>query len=159
MVSVDREHRVFKCVCGGLLAVAIVVTADLVLAQLTPAGALPIAAKDFTQRSALLAQAGDNEGALAASQRAVDAYRRLVHGGPQQYEPRLAASLHDLSLRLTEAGDTAGARVAVEEAIVMRHRWARYASRYAQGLAESLALLTRIELAAADGVRTADAMR
>jgi hypothetical protein len=159
MVSVDRGRSVFKCVCGGLLGVAIVVTADFALAQLTPAGVLPTAAKDFTQRSALLSQAGDNEGALEASHRAVDAYRRLVHGSPQHYEPRLAASLHDLSLRLTEAGDTAGARVAVEEAIDMRRRWARYASRYAQGLAESLALLTSIEVAAAEGVRTADAMR
>jgi hypothetical protein len=159
-VSVDRERSVFKCVCGGLLGVAIVVTADFVLAQLTPAGVLPSGAKDFTQRSALLAQSGDNEGALEASHKAVDAYRRLVHGSPQHYEPRLAASLHDLSLRLTEAGDTVGARVAVEEAIVMRRHWARYASRYAQGLAESLALLASIEVAAAaEGVRTADAMR
>jgi hypothetical protein len=138
---------------------AIVVTADLVLAQLTPAGALTTAAKTFTQRSVFLAQAGDNKGAVEASHKAVDAYRRLVHGSPQHYEPRLAASLHDLSLRLTEAGDTAGARVAVEEAIVMRRRWARYASRYAQGLAESVALLTSIEMAAAEGVRTSDAMR
>jgi hypothetical protein len=80
---------------------------------------------------------------VEASRKAVDAYRRLVHGSPVHYETGLAASLHDLSLRLSEAGDTAGARAAIEEAIVIRRRWARYGARYAEGLAQSLALLTQ----------------
>ena len=117
------------------------------------------AAKEFTQRSALLTQAGDREGAVEASRKAVNAYRRLVHGSPVHYEPGLAASLHDLSLRLSEAGDTAGARAAIEEAIVMRRRLARYGTRYAEGLAKSLALLASIEMAAPGSVKTANAMR
>src|SRR5260370_23211035 len=124
MVSVDRRRSVFKAVCGAVLGVAIVATADFALAQLTHVDFLRTAAKEFAQRSALLAQAGDREGAVEASRKAVDAYRRLVHGSPVHYEPGLAASLHDLSLRLSEAADTAGARAAIEEAVVMRRRWA-----------------------------------
>jgi len=159
MVSIDRRRSMFKSVCGAVLGVAIVATADFALAQLTHVGSLPTAAKEFAQRSALLAQAADREGAVEASRKAVDAYRRLVHGSPVHYEPGLAASLHDLSLRLSEAGETAGARAAIEEAIVMRRRWARYGARYAEGLAQSLALLTSIEKAAPGSVKTANAAR
>jgi Tetratricopeptide repeat len=159
MVSVDRRRSMFKAVCGAVLGVTIVATADFALAQLTHVDFLRTAAKEFAQRSALLAQAGDREGAVEASRKAVDAYRRLVHGSPVHYEPGLAASLHDLSLRLREAGDPAGARAAIEEAIVMRRRWARYGARYAEGLAKSLALLTSIEMAAPGSVKTANAMR
>jgi hypothetical protein len=158
-VSVDRRRSMFKSVCGAALGVAIVATADFALAQLTHVGFLPTAAKEFAQRSALLAQAGDREGAVEASRMAVDAYRRLVHGSPLHYEPGLAAGLHDLSLRLSEAGDTAGASAAIEEAIVLRRRWARSGARYAEGLAQSLALLTSIEIAAPASVKTANAMR
>jgi len=159
MVSVDRRRSIFKSVCGVVLGVAIVAAADFALAQLTHLGFLPTAARDFARRSAHLAQAGDREGAVETSRKAVDAYRRLVHGSPVHYEPALAASLHDLSLRLSEAGDTAGARAAIEEAIVMRRRWARYGARHAEGLAKSLALLANIELAAPASVKTESAMR
>jgi len=159
MVSVDHRRSMFKSFCGAVLGVAIVMTADFALAQLTHVDFQRTAAKEFAQQSALLAQAGDQEGAVEASRKAVDAYRRLVHGSPVHYEPGLAASLHDLSLRLSEAGDTAGARAAIEEAIVMRHRLARYGARYAEGLAKSLALLTSIEMAEPASVKTANAMR
>ena len=149
----------FKSICGAVLGVTIVATADFALAQLTHVGSLPTAAKEFAQRSALLAQAGDREGAVEASRKAVDAYRRLVHGSPVHHEPGLAASLHDLSLRLNDAGDTAGARAAIQEAIVMRRRFARYGARYAEGLANSLVLLTSIERAAPASVKTANAVR
>jgi len=145
MVAIDRRRSMFKSVCGAVLGVAIVATADFALAQLTHVDFLRTAAKEFAQRSTLLAQAGDREGAVEASRKAVDAYRRLVHGSPIHYEARLAASLHDLSLRLSEAGDVAGARAAIEEAIVMRRRLARYGARYAEGLAQSLAMLTSID--------------
>src|SRR6266853_5649465 len=157
MVSIDRRRSMFKSVCGAVLGVAIVATADFALAQLTQVGSLPTAAKEFAQRAALRAQAGDRDGAVEASRKAVDAYRRLVHGSPVHYEPGLAASLHDLSLRLSEAGDVAGARAAIEEAIVMRRRLARYGARYAEGLAKSLALLTSMEMAAPGSVKTANA--
>src|SRR5215467_4511466 len=157
MVSVDRRRGIFKSVWGVVVGVAIVATADFTLAQLTHVGSLPTVAKEFAQQSALLAQAGDREGAVEASRKAVDAYRRLVHGSPVHYEPGLAANLHDLSLRLSEVGDTAGARAPIKEAIVMRRRWARYGARYAEGLAQSLALLTSIERAAPGSVKTANA--
>ena len=60
---------------------------------------------------------------------------------------------------MSEAGDIAGARAPIEEAIVIRRRWARYGARYAEGLAKSLALLTSIEMAAPGSVKTANAMR
>jgi Tetratricopeptide repeat len=159
IVSVDRRRSMFKSICGAVLGVAIVATADIVLAQLTHVNFLPTAAQEFAQRSALLAQAGDREGAVEASRKAVEAYRRLVHGSPVHYEPGLAASLHDLSLRLSEAGDIAGARAAVEEAIVMRRRWATYGARYVEGLSQSLALLASIEMAAPASVKTANVAR
>jgi len=70
MVSVDRRRSMFKSVCGAVLGVAIVATADFALAQLTHVGSLATAAKEFVQRSALLAQAGDREGAVEASRKA-----------------------------------------------------------------------------------------
>jgi hypothetical protein len=159
LVSVEGRRGMFKSVCAAVLGVAIVVTANFLLAQLTHVGSLPTAAKEFAQRSALLAQAADCEGAVDASRNAVDAYRRLVHGSAVHYEPGLAASLHDLSLRLSAAGDIAGARAAIEEAIVMRRRGVRYGARYAEGLAKSMPLLTSIEMAAHESVETANAMR
>src|SRR5260370_39292586 len=94
MVSVDRRRGMFKAVCGAVLGVAIVATADFALAQLTHVDFLRSPAKEFAQRSALLAPAGDGEGAVEASRQAVDAYRRLAHGRPAHYDPDLAASLH-----------------------------------------------------------------
>jgi hypothetical protein len=82
-----------------------------------------------------------------------------VHRSPAPYEPGLAASLHDLSRQLSEAGDAAGARAAIEEAIVMRRRFARYGARYAEGLAKSLELRTSIEMDAPASVKISNAMR
>jgi hypothetical protein len=82
-----------------------------------------------------------------------------VHRSAAPYEPGLAASLHDLSNRLSEAGDAAGARAAIEEAIVMWRRLARYGARYAGGLAKSLELRSSIEMAAPASVKTSSAVR
>jgi tetratricopeptide (TPR) repeat protein len=41
---------------------------------------------------------------LAASEEAVSVYRRLAAASPAAYEPDLASSLNNLSVRLTEAG-------------------------------------------------------
>jgi hypothetical protein len=91
---------------------------------------------------------------------------RMLHQGhimdrriPSPYEPGLAASLHDLSRRLSEASDAAGARAAIEEAILMRRRLARYGAHYAGGLANSLELRTSIEMAAPVSLKTSNAMR
>jgi hypothetical protein len=152
MVSVHGRHSMFKSACGAVLGLAIVATADFALAQLAHVG--PSAAKEFAQRSALLAQAGDREGAVEASRNAVNTYRRLVHRSPAPYEPGLAASLHDLSRQLSEGGDVVGASAAIEEAIVIWRRLARYGARYAEGLAKSLQLRASIESAAPASVKT-----
>src|SRR5260370_12573508 len=92
MVSVDRRRSMFKSVCGAVIGVAIVATADFALAQLTHVDFLRTAAKEFAQRSALLAQTDDREGAVEASPTACDAYPRMVHGTAVHYNPVLALS-------------------------------------------------------------------
>ena len=51
-----------------------------------------------------LADAGRRDEALTAIQDAVEVYRRLAEANPAAYEPDLAASLNNLSLRLADAG-------------------------------------------------------
>jgi hypothetical protein len=52
-VSVYRRRSMFKAVCGAVLGVTIVATADFALAQLTHVDFLRTAAKEFAQGSAL----------------------------------------------------------------------------------------------------------
>src|SRR5262249_20916803 len=82
-----------------------------------------------------------------ASRRAVDIYRGLMRVSAVHYAPKLAASLHELSIRLKDAGDDAGALAAIREAVEMRRRLAKSSPTYAAGLEQSLQLLTRIEQA------------
>jgi hypothetical protein len=107
----------------------------------------PNAAKDFQHQSEVLSQAGDQEGAVVASLRAVDIYRGLVLAGKVQYAPKLAASLHDLCIRLHEGGDDAGALVAIREAVEIHRDLNRFGATDAARLEESLQLLTRIDTA------------
>jgi hypothetical protein len=137
-----------KSICGTALAVAIIGTASVfAVVQLSQVRFLPNVAKELTQQSAVLSQAGDHDGAVAASRKAVEASRRLMHGSNVHFEPGLAASLHDLAVRLSEAGDSVGARSAIEEAISTRRHLARYSARHVAQLEQSLALLASIETA------------
>ena len=51
-------------------------------------------------------------GALAAIREVVDTYRRLAQENPARFASALAQSLNNLSLRLGETGDGAGALAA-----------------------------------------------
>jgi hypothetical protein len=71
----------------------------------------------------------------------------------------MAASLHDLSLRLSEAGDGAGALATVQEAIKIRRQLAKEGPRFAEGLEQSLQLRAQVKSAILDelpNVQTAE---
>ena len=102
-----------------------------------PLGARP--GHELEQPVKLLEQLGDNAGAPEAIQEAVDVYRRLAAANPARYEPDLAMSLNNLSLRLSDSGDNAGALAAIREAVEIRRRLAAAnPARYEPDLAVSL---------------------
>jgi Tetratricopeptide repeat len=54
----------------------------------------------------------------------VETYRRLAQENAAQFAPDLAASLNNLSVDLSDAGDKAGALAASREAVeIRRRRW------------------------------------
>jgi hypothetical protein len=62
------------------------------------------------------------------------------------FPPYLAANLHELSLRLAEAGDNDGAMAAIANAVSIRRQLARAnPERYAASLEQSLQVLSQIE--------------
>lgn len=101
-------------------------------------------ARDLRHQSEMLRQGGDLPSAIAASRRAVDLYRGLTDVDPMQYEPELAVSLHELSIRLNEAGDDTGALPAIHEAVAVRRRLTGFGATEVPGLEESLQLLAKI---------------
>jgi len=107
----------------------------------------PNVANDLQRQSAVLSQAGDHAGAIAASRRAVEIYRGLARVAAVQYAPKLAASLHELSIRLDEAGDDKSALAAIREAAEIRRGLARFSAADAARLEDSLQLLTRFTTA------------
>ena len=82
-----------------------------------------------------LAGIGDRAGALEAIRarrwRSESGDRRLARGSnPARYEPELATSLNNLSNRLSESGDRAGALEAIREAVTLLEP---YAAEYPKG--------------------------
>jgi len=61
---------------------------------------------------------------LTAIEEAVSVYRRLAAADPAAYEPALAMSLNNLSLRLADAGRRDEGLTAIEEAVGVRRRLA-----------------------------------
>ncbi len=62
------------------------------------------------------------------------------------FPPYLAANLHELSIRLAEAGDNAGALNAIDNAVRIRRQLAQAnPARYAASLEQSLQVLSQIE--------------
>jgi hypothetical protein len=76
---------------------------------------------------------------------------RVIH-----YAPQLAASPHDLSIRLSEAGDDAGALAAIHEAVELRRHLAKYSSRDAASLEQSQQLLSQMEARDASRIKITD---
>jgi hypothetical protein len=72
------------------------------------------------------------------------------------YAPQLAASLHELSIRLSEAGDDAGALAAIQEAVEIRRHLAKYSARDASTFEQSLQLLSQTEAREASIIKATD---
>ncbi|MFI6582822.1 tetratricopeptide repeat protein [Embleya sp. NPDC050493] len=70
------------------------------------------------------ANAGLHQQALTTDQHAHDILRRLAKADPAAYEPDLAMSLNNLSIRLGEVGGRAEGLTAIEEAVAIRRRLA-----------------------------------
>jgi hypothetical protein len=103
-----------------LCAIGVLGIAGLSMSRNTHAPTL----SDYLQRSAMLSQAGDHEGALAASRKAVSLYRHLHRAAPiffqKELATKLAVALDDLAARLSETGDVVGAEHTSNEAIALR---------------------------------------
>src|SRR5262245_31043183 len=140
-----RKEKRRAFVFLATLAVMIGVTAGFGYSQLEEVQFSHESAREFTRQAEIHSLAGDRAGAVAASREATAVYRGLMRANPILYAPYLAASLHDLSVRLSEAGDNAGARAAIEEAIrIRRHLARRNPIRHAASLEQSRQLLSRL---------------
>ena len=96
-----------------------------------------------------LAEAGRRGEGLTAIEEAVTIYRRLAAANPAAYEPALAMSLNNLSVRLGEAGRRGEGLTAIEEAVTIYRRLAAAnPAAYEPALASSLNNLS-IDLAEA----------
>ena len=71
-----------------------------------------------------LSNLGRREDALAASQEAVEIYRRLAHARPDAFLPDLATSLNNLSVDLSNLGRREDALAASQEAVEIYRRLA-----------------------------------
>jgi hypothetical protein len=143
MTSTNTGRITFGSVCkAAAITVAIVaivgMASTFAVTQMSSTRFVSALAKDSTQESDALSAAGDHQGALAASQRAVKEYRHLLRAAPLFYQAGLAARLADsldtLSVRLAEAGDFDGARTSTQEAIALRHSFGRDKPRYAANI-------------------------
>jgi tetratricopeptide (TPR) repeat protein len=72
-----------------------------------------------------LSNLGHREGALAASQEAVDIYRRLGRSRPGAFLPNLAAGLNNLGNRLSDLGRREDALATAQEAVDTYRRLAQ----------------------------------
>ena len=146
--TTTRKKARRAIVCLAALVVMIGVTAAFGYSQLGQVQYSHASARELTRHAEFHRLAGDRIGAVAASREATEEYRGLMRVNPMIYAPYLAASLHDLSVQLSEAGDHAGALIAVEEAIrIRRYLATRYPMRFAAGLERSQQLLSQLAAA------------
>jgi len=128
--------------------VGIVGTAmSFAIVQFSQARFAPTSAEKRVQQAPPFSEAGDRDGALAVDRKAVQLYRHLLRVSPIHYQPALAATLQDMSVRLFEAGDREGARSAIMEVIKMRRHLAPDNPHNIANLEESLRLLSRFDTA------------
>ena len=94
------------------------------LAEAKPDAYLPDLAAALNNLGLRLAQAGQQQAALAPAQEAADTYRRLAADNPDAYLPDLAAALNNLGLRLAQAGQQQAALATAHEAVTIRRQLA-----------------------------------
>jgi tetratricopeptide (TPR) repeat protein len=80
-------------------------------------------------------EAGRHDEALEPIQRAVEIYKRLAKQNPAAYEPDLAMSLNNLSIRLAEAGRRDEALRLVHRALDLIRPYAIPGTTYASWMA------------------------
>jgi hypothetical protein len=142
-----------KCVSIASVIKAAIVVAIVgmatacAIAQFSQVRFIPTPAKKLVQQAAALSEAGDRDGELAATRKAVQLYRHLMRVSPIHYQHALATTLQDMSIRLSEAGDREGARSAIMEVIKMRRHLAPDNARNIADFEESLRILSRFEAA------------
>ncbi|MEU5777521.1 tetratricopeptide repeat protein [Streptomyces venezuelae] len=109
--------------------------------------------------SQYLAETGDDEAALRAARRSVDARRELA-ADDATLLPDLARSLNTLTLRLHESGDLTGAMEAAEESLSVRRTAAQnHPDAYLEELASTLNNRARILAELGDLVGALDNVR
>ncbi|MFE1472779.1 tetratricopeptide repeat protein [Streptomyces cyaneofuscatus] len=104
-----------------------------------PAAGRPGLAAALGALSALRAEAGDREGAVAPAREAVDIYRLLSENPEDGFVPTLAGALHQLSNRIADTGDhTAALPPAKEAAKLYAELGMKRPDRYQSELAEAM---------------------
>ncbi|MGC4906158.1 tetratricopeptide repeat protein [Streptomyces cyaneofuscatus] len=104
-----------------------------------PAAGRPGLAAALGALSALRAEAGDREGAVAPAREAVDIYRLLSENPEDGFVPTLAGALHQLSNRIADTGDhTAALPPAKEAAKLYAELGMKRPDRYQAELAEAM---------------------
>jgi len=97
---------------------------DLDEAKVIRGSALPDVATPWAI-SNRLADVGDQQQGLTASQMSVAIYRKLVQADPTTFDPHLARALSNLSVRLGKVGQLEDALTAIEESVKIQRRLAR----------------------------------
>jgi hypothetical protein len=131
-------------VCKAAAAVAVIGAASTCVEMPFGQAHVTAVAEERTQPSAV---PGEPDSALAVTRKAVLLQRHLLRVSPFQYQPALAVTLQDMSVRLFDAGDAEGARGAMEEVVAVRRLMAHANSRNIAILEESLQLLSRLKAA------------
>ncbi|MEU0916048.1 tetratricopeptide repeat protein [Streptomyces cyaneofuscatus] len=104
-----------------------------------PAAGRPGLAAALGALSALRAEAGDREGAVAPAREAVEIYRLLSENPEDGFVPTLAGALHQLSNRISATGDhTAALPPAKEAAKLYAELGMKRPDRYQAELAEAM---------------------
>ena len=130
--------------CKAAAAVAVIGAASTcVVTQFSQAHVTAVA-EERTKPSAV---PSEPDPAMVITRKAVLLHRHLMRVSPFHYQPALAATLQDMSVRLFEAGDAEGARSAMEEVVAVRRLMAHGNSRNVAILEESLQLLSRMKAA------------
>jgi hypothetical protein len=130
--------------CRVAAAVAVIGAASTFVAMQFGHAQVTAAAEERTQPSAVQSEP---DSALAVVRKAVLLHRHLMRVSPFHYQPALAATLQDMSVRLFEAGDAEDARRAMEEVVAVHRLMAHGNSRNDGRLEESLRLLSRMKAA------------
>ncbi len=145
----DAKRTRIASVYKAAAAVAVIGTASTCVVTQFGQAHVTAVAEERTQPSAVQSEP---DSALTVIRKAVLLQRHLMRVSPFHYQPSLAATLQDMSVRLFEADDAEGARSAMEEVVAVRRLITHGNSRNDGRLEESLQLLSRMKAASGSEV-------